>query len=84
MPNTPAPETGDALAHRVEEHREELLVFMADTPRCDDITRGIDVIVNDLERDVGTLSDRRLKRDITPVDWSGEQPSKQRRPGERF
>jgi hypothetical protein len=43
---------------------------MADTPRCDDISSGIDVIVTDVERDIGALSDRRLKRDITPVDWS--------------
>jgi hypothetical protein len=47
---------------------------MADTPRCDDIASG--VIIGDIstiEHDLGLggiVSDRRLKRDITPVDWS--------------
>lgn len=45
MPTTPTPETRpetlDSLEERVQDHREELIVLMADTGRCDDIASGI-------------------------------------------
>jgi hypothetical protein len=42
MSNTPTPDTGTSLSQRIEDHREDLLVLMVDTERCDDITSGIE------------------------------------------
>lgn len=37
----PMPDNATSLDERVHEHREELLVLMADTGRCEDIVSGV-------------------------------------------
>ena len=66
MPTTPTPETCGSLDQRVHDHREALIVVMADTGRCDDISSGVIIDPDDIPLN----SDRRLECDIVAVDWS--------------
>lgn len=64
-------ENPDSLDQRVHDRRKALLELMAATGRCEDISSGFVVDLDDILTDPNsTTSDRRLKCDIVAVDWS--------------
>jgi hypothetical protein len=62
------PEHGSHLTERIQNARGQLTVLTEGIPACDDIASGV---ITALEGDIGgILSDRALKRDITPISWT--------------
>jgi hypothetical protein len=60
-----------SLDQRVHGRRKELIELMSGTHRCDDISSGFVVDLNNIIIDSNsTTSDHRLKCDIVAVDWS--------------
>ncbi|MER5215195.1 hypothetical protein ABT063_32790 [Streptomyces sp. NPDC002838] len=72
MPST-APdqptEPATPLAERIHANADQLATPAAQAQECQDTTSGI-IDIGSIGGLGGVLSDRRLKRDILPVDWS--------------
>ncbi|MGH3899993.1 MAG: hypothetical protein ACRDTA_17490 [Pseudonocardiaceae bacterium] len=65
------PEIPGSLDERVHDHREPLIKLMAGAGRCEDVSSGFIVDLDDILTDPNsTTSDRRLKCDTVAVDWS--------------
>ncbi|MFF9497910.1 hypothetical protein [Streptomyces flaveolus] len=72
MPNTPAPDyeghSTTSLTERIEASRDQLGQAAAQAGECHD-PASIQDLVHSLAGALGSLSDRRLKVDVTPVVW---------------